>query len=86
MKRELSEYQRKKIRRLLRYGCNCKTIADAMGLKVKSVAAFMGNEAARKSGRFPVGAMANLVTVKDPEAYMRSKGVWYGEMSMVRSA
>ena len=82
----MDDYTRRTIGRLLDRGIPVPCIAQAMGRSEDSIKAFikrrgeMRNEAAR-------GAIRRLVTVKDPEAYLRSKGVWYGdEMSMVRSA
>ncbi len=74
----LTKHQQQKIRRLYRANVDCLKIAAALRVNVKAVSGVIANEKNLRSMRSK-GEIAKLVTVKDPEEYMRERGVWYGE-------
>lgn len=76
----LTKLQQRKILRLRKAGVECLDIATAMDLNIRAVAGFLAQEKNQRSMR-SMGEVARLVTVKDPEAYMRERGVWYGGMA-----
>lgn len=83
----MTNAQKKKIYRLKRAGCDNATIAAAMQMSRRTIGTYLMNERIRREKARQVNSIGALVTVKNPEAYLKAKGVWYGDdMSMVRSA
>lgn len=74
---KLTKLQQQTIRRMREADTPCLDIATALDLDVKAVSGFIANQKNLKA-MAAARSIAKLVTVKDPEAYMRRRGVWYG--------
>ncbi|MGI9489316.1 MAG: hypothetical protein ACR2RF_26195 [Geminicoccaceae bacterium] len=74
----LTARQQKKVLRMRKAGVECLDIAAALKVGVKAVSGVIANDKNRRS-MLRMGEIARLVTVKDPEAYMRRLGVDYSE-------
>lgn len=81
---EAPVFMREKIRRYDRRGLDRTEIAEKLDVPLQYVGTVLSR---RNPDAVLRNQIARLCTIKDPEAYMQSKGVWYGDvMSMVRSA
>ena len=74
----MTERQERHIRRLARNNVSNDGIAKATGLPVRAVAVYLVSQRREFAGRIS----RSMVTVKNPEAYLRDKGVWYGPKSV----
>lgn len=74
---KLTRPQQQAICRMREANVDCLDIAAALEMPIKAVSGFIANQKNIKA-MCAARSIAKLVTVRDPEAYMRRQGVWYG--------